>query len=59
MVVYDPSNRALWNSGTAGNPGAFLVLQDDGSLAWLQANAARYGFKNLKSEPWHWSTTGN
>jgi D-alanyl-D-alanine carboxypeptidase-like protein len=28
-------------------------------FAWLQANAARYGFKNLKSEPWHWSTTGN
>ena len=26
---------------------------------WLAANAARYGLKNLPSEPWHWSTTGN
>ncbi len=25
---------------------------------WLDANAGRYGFKNLPSEPWHWSTTG-
>jgi LAS superfamily LD-carboxypeptidase LdcB len=25
---------------------------------WLRANAWRYGFINLKSEPWHWSTTG-
>lgn len=25
---------------------------------WLQANAARYGLYNLKSEPWHWSTNG-
>ncbi len=26
---------------------------------WLSANAANYGLKNLPSEPWHWSTTGN
>ncbi|MBX3315045.1 MAG: D-alanyl-D-alanine carboxypeptidase family protein [Actinobacteria bacterium] len=26
---------------------------------WLAANAARFGFRNLPSEPWHWSTTGN
>jgi LAS superfamily LD-carboxypeptidase LdcB len=25
---------------------------------WLRNNAWRYGFINLKSEPWHWSTTG-
>ena len=25
---------------------------------WLRANAARFGFFNLASEPWHWSTTG-
>ena len=25
---------------------------------WLKANAHRYGLKNLKSEAWHWSTTG-
>lgn len=37
--------------------------QDGGPLkasgfAWLQANAARYGLKNLPGERWHWSTTG-
>ena len=25
---------------------------------WLAANAHRWGFVNLPSEPWHWSTTG-
>ena len=27
-------------------------------FAWLSANAARFGFANLPSEPWHWSTNG-
>ncbi len=26
---------------------------------WLAENAERFGFYNLPSEPWHWSTTGN
>jgi septal ring factor EnvC (AmiA/AmiB activator) len=26
---------------------------------WLKANAAQYGFYNLPSESWHWSTTGS
>jgi LAS superfamily LD-carboxypeptidase LdcB len=26
---------------------------------WLKNNAKRYGFYNLASEPWHWSTSGN
>lgn len=26
---------------------------------WLNKHAAKYGFKNLESEPWHWSTTGD
>ncbi len=25
---------------------------------WLAGNASRFGFFNLPSEPWHWSTTG-
>lgn len=25
---------------------------------WLSAHAGAYGFYNLPSEPWHWSTTG-
>ena len=26
---------------------------------WLAGNAASFGFYNLPSEPWHWSTTGS
>jgi hypothetical protein len=26
---------------------------------WLSANAARFGFYNLPSEPWHWSIDGS
>lgn len=28
-------------------------------FTWMKQNAARFGLKNLKSEPWHWSVTGN
>ncbi|NNF53481.1 MAG: hypothetical protein HKN03_03460 [Acidimicrobiales bacterium] len=38
--------------------GAILNSTSPG-FAWLQANAATYGFFNLPSEPWHWSTTGH
>lgn len=27
-------------------------------FAWLRANAGRFGFHNLPSESWHWSTSG-
>jgi hypothetical protein len=32
LVLYGASNSALWASGTSGNPGAYLVLGDDGNL---------------------------
>lgn len=28
------------------------------AFVWLRAHAKEYGFKNLPSEPWHWSITG-
>src|SRR3712207_3006805 len=28
------------------------------AFQWLANNAGRYGFSNLPSEPWHWSTNG-
>lgn len=28
-------------------------------FTWLAEHAAEHGFKNLPSEPWHWSTSGN
>jgi hypothetical protein len=36
-----------------------MTSRSSPGFAWLRANAARYGFKNLPSEPWHWSTTGH
>ncbi|HVT75804.1 MAG TPA: M15 family metallopeptidase [Acidimicrobiales bacterium] len=37
------------------------LIQSRGSegFQWLKANAARFGFYNLPSEAWHWSTNGN
>jgi LAS superfamily LD-carboxypeptidase LdcB len=29
------------------------------AFVWLASNAERFGFYNLPSEPWHWSTTGS
>ena len=29
------------------------------AFQWLSANASSYGYYNLPSEPWHWSTNGN
>ena len=39
--------------------GNALTSHDDPGYKWLAAHAATYGFKNLESEPWHWSTTGS
>ncbi len=30
--------------------------RDTKAYKWLAANAGRFGWKNLPSEPWHWST---
>lgn len=32
--------------------------RDTAVFRWLAANAARYGLRNLPSEPWHWSVDG-
>ncbi|MBS1837087.1 MAG: D-alanyl-D-alanine carboxypeptidase family protein [Actinobacteria bacterium] len=39
--------------------GGSTLSRGSSGFAWLQANAARFGFFNLPSEPWHWSTNGN
>ncbi len=44
-VDFSHNNRSI----NSPNSRAFL---------WLKANAAKYGFYNLPSERWHWSTTG-
>ncbi len=35
-----------------------IGTRNNDGYRWLEANAAAYGFFNLPSEPWHWSTNG-
>lgn len=39
--------------------GRLITTRSDPAFIWLDANAHAFGFLNLPSEPWHWSTTGN
>ncbi len=39
--------------------GGSTLTRGSSAFAWLKANAAGFGFYNLPSEPWHWSTNGN
>ena len=38
--------------------GALIRSRSSKCFQWLAANAANFGFKNLPSEPWHWSVNG-
>ena len=38
--------------------GRVISSRSSPGFQWLNANAGSYGFRNLPSEPWHWSTTG-
>ena len=35
--------------------GSFINSRNNPAFGWLAANAGRFGFTNLPSEPWHWS----
>jgi peptidoglycan hydrolase CwlO-like protein len=39
--------------------GSVIKSRSSPAFAWLAANAGRYGFANLPSEPWHWSIDGS
>jgi LAS superfamily LD-carboxypeptidase LdcB len=39
--------------------GGSMTSRSNPGFVWLAENAATYGFVNLPSEPWHWSTDGN
>ncbi len=39
--------------------GGGIISASSTGFAWLKANAATYGLKNLPSESWHWSYNGN
>jgi D-alanyl-D-alanine carboxypeptidase len=34
------------------------LTSDSPGFQWLTAHAQEYGYRNLPSEPWHWSITG-
>lgn len=35
--------------------GSFINSRSNPAFVWMAANAGRFGFTNLPSEPWHWS----
>ncbi len=39
--------------------GSAITSRDNPAFRWLAANAGRFGFYNLPSEPWHWSVNGS
>ena len=39
--------------------GGRTLSRGSAGYSWLAANGAGFGFYNLPSEPWHWSTNGN
>jgi LAS superfamily LD-carboxypeptidase LdcB len=39
--------------------GGSITTRSNPGFVWLNNNANRWGFINLPSEPWHWSTNGN
>jgi chemotaxis protein histidine kinase CheA len=39
--------------------GRVINSRSSPAFQWLAAQAGSYGFYNLPSEPWHWSTNGN
>ncbi|CAB4960436.1 unannotated protein [freshwater metagenome] len=39
--------------------GSFINSRSNPGFIWLAANAGRFGFINLPSEPWHWSVSGS
>jgi LAS superfamily LD-carboxypeptidase LdcB len=41
------------------NRGSIISSHSNPAYVWLAGNAGRFGFRNLPSEPWHWSTNGN
>jgi D-alanyl-D-alanine carboxypeptidase len=54
--------RSLHELGLAidlSTGGKTIGSRTNPAYKWLAANAARYGFVNLPSEPWHWSITGS
>jgi D-alanyl-D-alanine carboxypeptidase len=41
------------------NGGGVISSRSSPCFQWMSAHAGSYGFHNLPSEPWHWSTNGD
>ncbi len=55
-----PSTRTGWGSKAQAEAACSNIGGGQyAAYQWLNANAANYGFFNLESEPWHWSTSGS
>ena len=52
--------RSLHEIGLAVDitSGGRTITGTSPAFRWLAANAGKYGYVNLPSEPWHWSITG-
>jgi hypothetical protein len=55
-----PVGRSMHERGLAIDftSGGRTISSGSAAFRWLQANASKFGLRNLPSEPWHWSTTG-
>lgn len=59
-----PTARPGWSNHETGKAidftygGKVIGSRRSVPFRWLEANAGRYGLKNLPSEPWHWSVDG-
>jgi hypothetical protein len=56
-----PPGKSMHERGLAIDftQGGRALNRDSSGFKWLSAHAGSYGFHNLPSEPWHWSTNGN
>ncbi len=41
------------------NVGSLIASHSNPAWQWLSSNAGRFGFANLPSAPWHWSSNGH
>jgi LAS superfamily LD-carboxypeptidase LdcB len=59
-----PPGKSMHEKGLAidfyveGRKGKAKPIAGTREFRWLKRNAHKYGFYNLPSEPWHWSTNG-
>lgn len=47
-----------WQGQTICYPRSSAQCTGNAAHNWLRANAGRFGFRNLPSEAWHWSSSG-